>query len=88
MILPVLIAANAVASSVRMTQRIAYTIVTTAFLFFFTPFYILLLFTDKVGLFVLPTVALLWLMGRLRPDGLPPLAVAHCPTEPISLRAV
>jgi Glycosyltransferase family 87 len=88
MILPLLIVARVVAPSIRSTGTIAYTTVTTAFLFFFTPLYIVLLFTDKVGLFVLPTVAFLWLVNRWETDGLPDLAAEHDFAEPISLRTV
>lgn len=88
MILPLLIVGRVVVSSVGGTEAIAYTAVTTAFLFFFTPLYIVLLFTDKVGLFVLPTVGLLWLMNRWRPDTISVLAIRHYLAEPVSLRTM
>jgi Glycosyltransferase family 87 len=66
MILPLLIAWGALASLVRVTEKSAYLVVTLGFVFFLAPLYLVLMFTDKVGLFVLPTITLLWLMsGRL-----------------------
>jgi hypothetical protein len=82
MILPILIAGGALTSSMRIADKSAYATVTIAFIFFFTPLYIVLLFTDKIGLFVLPTVAFLWLMSRWQRGGLPVLA-----GEPISILA-
>jgi hypothetical protein len=65
MILPLLIAGDAVVSSVRASDKGAYLIVTLGFLFFLTPLYVVAaLLTSRVGLFAVPTVVLLWLMGR------------------------
>ena len=44
---------------------------TVGFVFFLTPLYLLMLITRRVGLFVLPTVALLWLMSRWQTNSLP-----------------
>ena len=63
MIIPLLIAGGAVAS-VRVPDRTAYAIVTLGFLFFFTPFYLVLLNTFSAGLLLLPATAAIWLMSR------------------------
>jgi hypothetical protein len=78
MIIPLLIAGGAVASSMHVPEKNAYLIVTLGFLFFLTPLYIVLLSTEKVGLFVLPTVALLWVMSRWVSGSLPAVAAEQC----------
>ena len=70
MILPLLIAADIVASSARVPEKSAYLIVTLGFLFCLTPLYLLLLVTGKVGLLVLPTVTGIWLMSGWETGGL------------------
>ena len=74
MILPLLIAADIVASSARVPEKSAYLIVTLGFLFCLTPLYLLLLVTGKVGLLVLPTVTGIWLMSGWETGGLPAFA--------------
>ncbi|MGB8442273.1 MAG: glycosyltransferase family 87 protein [Candidatus Acidiferrales bacterium] len=86
LILPLLIAGGAVASSAQVTQKKAYAIVTIGFLFFFSPLYLVLIFTDRIGLFVLPTVGLLWLIAGHDIDSLPAFAAEDCPAEVISPR--
>lgn len=72
MILPMLITGGTAASSVCVPKKSAYLIVTLGFVFFLTPLYLLLiLLTPRVGLFVVPTVALLWLMSRWQTNSLP-----------------
>ena len=78
MIIPLFIARGAVASSVHVPEKNAYLIMTLGFLFFLTPLYIVLLSTEKVGLFVLPTVALLWLMSRWATGSLPAVTAEQC----------
>jgi hypothetical protein len=64
MILPLLIAGGALASADRVADcGSPHTCVTVGFLLFFTGLYFELLFAEKVGLLVLPTVVLLWLMS-------------------------
>jgi hypothetical protein len=87
-ILPLLIAAGLLGSPARVTKKSAYAIVTIAFVFFFTPFYILLLSTDKVGLFVLPAVAALWLMTKWEPLTLLGFAADHPVPSPGLLETV
>jgi hypothetical protein len=87
MILPLLIAGNTVVSSARVTEKSAYLIVTLGFVFFLTPLYLLLiLLTPRVGLFAVPTVAFLWLMGRWETNSLSAPAAERHAAEPISLR--
>jgi hypothetical protein len=74
MIIPWLIAGDALVSAGAVTERNAYIIVTIAFLFFFTPLYIVLLSREKVGLLVPPMVAALWLMSRWETKSLPTFA--------------
>jgi hypothetical protein len=64
MILALLIAGSVVTSSERLPDKKAYLIVTLGFLFFVTPLYLRLLWTDRVGLFFLPASAGIWLMSR------------------------
>ena len=71
MILPLVIAGDIVASSVRVPEKSAYSIVTLGFLFCLTPLYLLLLVTGKVGLLVLPAAAGIWLMSGWETGGLP-----------------
>jgi Glycosyltransferase family 87 len=78
MIIPLLIAGGVVASSVHVPEKNAYAIVTLGFLFFLTPVYLALLWVERVGLFVLPTVALLWLMSRWATGSLPEVAAEQC----------
>ena len=88
MILPLLTAASGLAWSEPITETRAYSIVTVAFLFFLTPLYLVLLFTDKVGLFVLPTVAFLWLMSSWRMGSLGALSARRSPAEPTPILPV
>jgi Glycosyltransferase family 87 len=74
MILPLLIAGGAVVSSVSVTEKSAYLILTLGFLFFLTPLYFVLLLTGKVPLLALPTVAAIWLMSRWGTGSLPAVA--------------
>jgi hypothetical protein len=74
MIIPLLIAGDALASLGSVTGRNAYIIVTIAFLFFFTPLYIVLLSREKVGLLVPPMVAALCLMSWWETNSLPTFA--------------
>lgn len=78
MIIPLLIAGGVVASSVHVPKRNAYAIVTLGFLFFLTPLYLALLWAERVGLFLLPAGAAIWLMSRWRTGGLPPVAAEQC----------
>jgi hypothetical protein len=87
MILPLLIAGSTVVSSARVTEKRAYLIVTLGFVFFLTPLYLVfIVLTPRVGLFVVPTVALLWLMSRWETNSLPAPAAERHTAEPISLR--
>jgi hypothetical protein len=88
MILPLLIAGAVVVSPARFPEKHPYSIVTLGFLFFLTPLYPALLLTDRVGLFVLPTVAFLLLMSSWQKGSLAVPAVDHRSAGPISLRAV
>ncbi|MGC2268398.1 MAG: glycosyltransferase family 87 protein [Candidatus Acidiferrales bacterium] len=73
-ILPVLVVANLILGSTRLTQRSAYSIVTLGFVLFLTPFYLVLLATAKLGLLVLPTVAALGLASQWGALGKPVVA--------------
>jgi len=64
LILPLLVAGNAVLSSVRVAKTGQYLVVTMAFLLFLTPLYQVLLLTHKVGLLALLLIGALWLMSR------------------------
>jgi hypothetical protein len=88
MILPILIAGDAVASRPHVSETSAYAVVTLGFLFFFTPLYLLLIFKDKIGLFVLPTVAFVWLISRWETGHLSVVVAERRPTESISLGMV
>jgi hypothetical protein len=85
MILSLLIVGDAVASSVYASEKGAYLIVTIGFLFFLTPLYLVVaLLTPRVGLFAVPTVVLLSLMGRWEsahwPVSLPEQNMIPCET--------
>jgi Glycosyltransferase family 87 len=73
-ILLILIAGGVMASSPTATKKSAYTIVTIAYLFFFTPLYVVLVSTVKVGLLFLPAIAATWLMSRWGQGSLPEFA--------------
>jgi Glycosyltransferase family 87 len=88
MIIPLLIAGGVVASSVHVPEKNAYAIVTLGFLFFLTPVYLALLWVERVGLFVLPTVALLWLMSRWQADSLLAVTSEHRAEKSISLETI
>jgi hypothetical protein len=86
MILPLLLAGGALTSRDNRAKRGSpYTAVTVGFLLFFTPLYFVLIFAEKVGLLLLPTVVFLWMIsnrersGMLAPVGQQRLA------EPVSI---
>jgi hypothetical protein len=86
MILPLLVAGGVFASVDDRAERgNAYTWVTLGFLLFFTPLYFVLIFAEKVGLLVLPSVVFLWLIGGWARSGLPVLVAPQRPIEPISI---
>ena len=85
MILPLLIAGDAVATWVRVRQTAAYAIVTLGFLFFFSPLYLVLIFTDEVGLFVIPTVTFLYFLSSWKMGDAPKLVSERHVAEPLSL---
>ena len=76
MIIPLLIAGDALASPEGVTEKNVYIIVTVAFLFFFTPLYIVLLSREKVGLLFLPAIAAVWLMSQWGTGGLAAIGAA------------
>ena len=86
MALPLLIVGGIVASSTRVPEKYAYSIVTFGFLFFLTPIYLVLLVTGKIGLLVLPSVATLWLMSQWGTRVVPSLQCEREPTETAALR--
>jgi Glycosyltransferase family 87 len=87
-ILPLLIAGGALASGDRAADCAnPYTCVTVGFLLFFSGLYFVLIYAEKVGLLVLPTVVLLWLISDWEKSGLPARAAQHRRVEPISLPA-
>jgi len=59
--------------------------VTVGFLLFFTPLYFVLIFAEKVGLLVLPSVVFLWLIGSWARSGLPALVAPQRRVEPITI---
>jgi Glycosyltransferase family 87 len=86
MILPLLVAGGALASGDGGADcGNPYTWVTVGFLLFFTGFYFVLLFAEKVGLLVLPTVALLWLISSLERSGFPARVAQPRRVGPISI---
>jgi hypothetical protein len=86
MILPLLVAGGALASADHRAERSnPYTWVTVGFLLFFTPLYFVLIFTEKIGLLVLPSVVFLWLIGSWARSGIPVLAAPQRRVEPISI---
>ena len=90
MILPLLICAGIFTPLERREELRAqrgnpYTWVTVGFLLFFTPLYFVLIFAEKVGLLVLPSVVFLWLIGSWARSGLPVLMAPQRRVEPISI---
>jgi hypothetical protein len=86
MILPLLVAGGVFASADHRAERSnPYTWVTVGFLLFFAPLYFLLIFTEKVGLLVLPAVVFLWLMGSWERSGVPAPVARQIRVEPISI---
>jgi hypothetical protein len=84
MILPLLISGNLLASSLRVTKRSAYLIVTLGLLFFGTLTYLFLDVTNSVGLLALPVILTLWLMGRWKTE----CSLVLAPTQQASLRSL
>ncbi len=88
MILPLLLAGGSFASlDDRAKCGSPYTAVTVGFLLFFAPVYFVLIFAEKVGLLVLPTVVLLWLINRWEKCGSLARAVQQRQVRPISIPA-
>ena len=86
MILPLLVAGGALASAGRFADcGSPYTCVTVGFLLFFTGLYFELIFEEKVGLLVLPTVVLLWLISSWEKGGLPARECEQGRVAPISI---
>ena len=86
MILPLLIAGGALASADRVADCAnPYTCVTVGFLLFFSGLYFVLIYAEKMGLLVLPTVVLLWLISDRENSGLPARAARRRRVEPISI---
>jgi hypothetical protein len=86
MILPLLIGGGVFASADDRAERgNPYTWVTVGFLLFFTPLYFVLIFAEKVGLLVLPSVVFLWLIGSWARSGLPVLVAPQRRVEPITI---
>jgi hypothetical protein len=90
MILPLLLAGGAIASVKRRVELRAergnpYTWVTVGFLLFFTPLYFVLIFAEKVGLLVLPSIVFLWLISSWARSSVPVLVAQQRRAEPISI---
>ena len=86
MILPLLIAGGALASADRVADCAnPYTCVTVGFLLFFSGLYFVLIYAEKMGLLVLPTVVLLWLISDWENSRLHARAAARRRVEPISI---
>jgi hypothetical protein len=86
MILALLLAGGAVASDDDRAKRgRPYTAVTVGFLLFFTPLYFVLIFAEKVGLLVLPSVVFLWMFGTRERSGLPVPVTQQTRVEPVSM---
>jgi Glycosyltransferase family 87 len=86
MILPLLLAGGTFASEVDRAKRGSpYTAVTVGFLLFFTPLYFVLIFVEKVGLLVFPSVVFLWMIGNWKRSGLPAPVTQQPRVEPISI---
>jgi Glycosyltransferase family 87 len=86
MILPLLIVGGVFPfADVRAERGNPYTWVTVGFLLFFTPLYFVLIFADKVGLLVLPSVVFLWLIGSWARSGLQVLVGPRPRIEPVSI---
>jgi Glycosyltransferase family 87 len=85
-ILPLLIAGGALASADRVADcGNPYTCVTVGFLLFFTGLYLVLIYAEKVGLLVLPTVVLLWLISDWENSRLPARLARHRRVGPLSI---
>jgi Glycosyltransferase family 87 len=86
MILPLLIAGGMLASADRVADcSNPYACVTVGFLLFFTGLYFVLMYAEKVGLLVLPTVVLLWLISSWEKSGLPARVARHRQVGPVSI---
>src|SRR5580658_33618 len=86
MILPLLIAGGALASADRVADCAnPYTCVTVGFLLFFSGLYFVLIYAEKMGLLVLPTVVLLWLISDWENSRLHARAAGRLRVEPISI---
>jgi hypothetical protein len=86
MILPLLLAGGAIASADdRAKGGNPRTALTVGFLLFFTPLYFVLIFGEKVGLLVLPSVVFLWMIGKRERSGLPAPVSQQRRVEPISI---
>jgi len=86
MILPLLIAGGALASADGVADcGNPYTCLIVGFLLFFTGLYFELMFAEKVGLLVLPAVALFWLMSSWEKSGFPARVAPHLGVGPVSI---
>jgi hypothetical protein len=86
MILPLLIGGGVFAPVDDRAERgNPYTWMTVGFLLFFTPLYFVLIFAEKVGLLVIPSVVFLWLIGSWVRSCLPVLVATQPRVEPISI---
>jgi hypothetical protein len=86
MILPLLIGGGVFASlDDRAEPGSPYAWVTVGFLLFFTPLYFVLIFLEKVGLLVLPSVVFLWLIGSWARSWLQALVAPQRRIEPVSI---
>jgi glycosyl transferase family 87 len=86
MILPLLVAGGAFVSvDDRAEHGNPQTWVTVGFLLFFTPLYFVLIFAEKIGLLLLPSVVFLWLIGSWARGGLPVLAAPQHRVQPVSI---
>jgi hypothetical protein len=86
MILPLLIAGGALASADGVADcGNPYTCLIVGFLLFFTGLYFELMFAEKVGLLVLPAVALFWLLSSWEKSGFPARVAHHLGVGPVSI---
>jgi hypothetical protein len=88
LILPLLIAGGALASADPVAGcGNPYTCVTVGFLLFFTDLYFVLIYAEKVGLLVLPTVVLLWSINSWEKSGMRAREARQRRIGPISIPA-
>jgi hypothetical protein len=86
MILPLLVTERVFASADHRAEGSnPYTWVTLGILLFFTPLYFVLIFAEKIGLLVLPSVVFLWLIGSWARSGLTVLVAPQRRVDPISI---